>query len=271
MCSVARALEVVGERWTLLILRDAFLGVRRFDDFQRSLGDRPQRPQHPPAAARRGGPARAAPLPGAPRALRVPPDRAWARPVARRRRADAVGRPPPRRPRRPADGPRAPRLRRRRSTTAASARACGADVGPRDVAVQVAERRSDRPYRGNCIDVRVSGTLAAGPGCASCPGPCGRTSCAAPARGPGCARRFVVRLHRRGPRRRRACGRRRRATGLVVRGHAGGRERPCCRRRPRRPCRGTPRPSPTTSAMASGHVVTRRRARSGRGWRPACR
>lgn len=37
-CSVARTLEVVGERWTLLILRDAFLGVRRFDEFQRSLG-----------------------------------------------------------------------------------------------------------------------------------------------------------------------------------------------------------------------------------------
>ena len=37
-CSVARALEVVGERWTILILRDAFLGVRRFDDFQRNLG-----------------------------------------------------------------------------------------------------------------------------------------------------------------------------------------------------------------------------------------
>ena len=37
-CSVARALEVVGERWTILILRDAFLGVSRFDDFQRSLG-----------------------------------------------------------------------------------------------------------------------------------------------------------------------------------------------------------------------------------------
>ena len=35
---MARALEVVGERWTLLILRDAFNGVRRFDDFQRSLG-----------------------------------------------------------------------------------------------------------------------------------------------------------------------------------------------------------------------------------------
>ena len=37
-CSIASALETLGERWTLLILRDAFLGTRRFDDFQRSLG-----------------------------------------------------------------------------------------------------------------------------------------------------------------------------------------------------------------------------------------
>jgi DNA-binding HxlR family transcriptional regulator len=37
-CSVARTLEVVGEWWTILILRSAFSGVRRFDDFQRSLG-----------------------------------------------------------------------------------------------------------------------------------------------------------------------------------------------------------------------------------------
>jgi DNA-binding HxlR family transcriptional regulator len=33
-CSLARALEIVGERWTMLILRDCFLGVRRFSDFQ---------------------------------------------------------------------------------------------------------------------------------------------------------------------------------------------------------------------------------------------
>jgi DNA-binding HxlR family transcriptional regulator len=33
-CSIARALGVVGERWTLLIVRDAFYGVRRFNDFQ---------------------------------------------------------------------------------------------------------------------------------------------------------------------------------------------------------------------------------------------
>ncbi len=38
VCSIARALEVVGERWSLLVIRDAFLGVRRFDDFQRDLG-----------------------------------------------------------------------------------------------------------------------------------------------------------------------------------------------------------------------------------------
>ena len=35
--SVARALEVVGERWTLLILREAFFGVRRFGQFARNL------------------------------------------------------------------------------------------------------------------------------------------------------------------------------------------------------------------------------------------
>jgi DNA-binding HxlR family transcriptional regulator len=37
-CSVAQTLEVVGEWWTLLILRDAFLSVTRFDDFQERLG-----------------------------------------------------------------------------------------------------------------------------------------------------------------------------------------------------------------------------------------
>lgn len=38
VCSIARSLEVVGERWTLLILRDAVLGVERFEQFQESLG-----------------------------------------------------------------------------------------------------------------------------------------------------------------------------------------------------------------------------------------
>ena len=37
-CSIAQALEVVGEWWTLLILRDAVLGITRFEDWQRRLG-----------------------------------------------------------------------------------------------------------------------------------------------------------------------------------------------------------------------------------------
>lgn len=36
-CSIARTLDIVGERWTLLVLRDAFNGVRRFDDFAANL------------------------------------------------------------------------------------------------------------------------------------------------------------------------------------------------------------------------------------------
>ncbi len=37
-CSMASTLEIIGERWTILIVRDIFLGIRRFDDLQRDLG-----------------------------------------------------------------------------------------------------------------------------------------------------------------------------------------------------------------------------------------
>ena len=37
-CSVAQCLEVAGDWWTMLIVRDTFLGVTRFEDFQRRLG-----------------------------------------------------------------------------------------------------------------------------------------------------------------------------------------------------------------------------------------
>jgi len=37
-CSIARALSVVGERWTMMIVRDVFLGIRRFDALQADLG-----------------------------------------------------------------------------------------------------------------------------------------------------------------------------------------------------------------------------------------
>jgi len=38
LCSVARALELIGEWWTLLIVREAFFGTKRFSDFERMLG-----------------------------------------------------------------------------------------------------------------------------------------------------------------------------------------------------------------------------------------
>jgi DNA-binding HxlR family transcriptional regulator len=37
-CSLARTLSIIGDRWTLLILRDCFLRVRRYEDFQQRLG-----------------------------------------------------------------------------------------------------------------------------------------------------------------------------------------------------------------------------------------
>jgi DNA-binding HxlR family transcriptional regulator len=37
-CSIARTLELIGERWTILILRDVFLGTYRFEELQRGLG-----------------------------------------------------------------------------------------------------------------------------------------------------------------------------------------------------------------------------------------
>jgi len=40
-CPIARSLERVGEWWSILILRDAFLGLTRFDEFQKSLGIAP--------------------------------------------------------------------------------------------------------------------------------------------------------------------------------------------------------------------------------------
>jgi DNA-binding HxlR family transcriptional regulator len=41
LCSFARTLAVIGDRWTMLVLREAFLGTRRYDDFQRYLAAAP--------------------------------------------------------------------------------------------------------------------------------------------------------------------------------------------------------------------------------------
>ena len=78
-CSVGRAMEILGERWTFLILREAFYGVRRFSDMQRNLGIARNILSDAPADARARRDPRAPPLPGGAGALRVP---AHARPAA---------------------------------------------------------------------------------------------------------------------------------------------------------------------------------------------
>ena len=40
-CSMARAMEVVGDRWSILILREAYYGVKRFDEFEYYVGVAP--------------------------------------------------------------------------------------------------------------------------------------------------------------------------------------------------------------------------------------
>ena len=37
-CSIARTVSVIGDRWTLLVLRESFMGIRRFEDFEKRLG-----------------------------------------------------------------------------------------------------------------------------------------------------------------------------------------------------------------------------------------
>lgn len=37
-CSIARTLSVIGDTWSIMIIRNAFLGIRRFEDFQKNLG-----------------------------------------------------------------------------------------------------------------------------------------------------------------------------------------------------------------------------------------
>ena len=52
-CSLALTLDVIGERWTLLILREAFFGKKRFEEFQKRPRHRAQHPDCAPQSARR--------------------------------------------------------------------------------------------------------------------------------------------------------------------------------------------------------------------------
>ena len=131
-CSVGRAMEILGERWTFLILRESFYGVRRFSDMQRNLGiARNILSTRLQTLVARGHP-RAPPLPGGARALRVPADRGRPRPVSGDRRDHALGR---RAPHRRAGPPVVLRhnLRRARPTRVLVCAHCREALHPHDV------------------------------------------------------------------------------------------------------------------------------------------
>ena len=74
-CAAGRAMAILGERWTFLILHEAFHGVRRFSEMQRNLGiARNILSVRLQLLVAHGHP-REAPLPGRPGALRVPAER----------------------------------------------------------------------------------------------------------------------------------------------------------------------------------------------------
>ena len=107
-CSIARTLDIVGEKWALLAIREVFLGNRRFDEMVRQTGA----PRDTLAARLRtlvaAGILERLAVFRAPGPLRVLPDRRGPRPVPGHRHPDALGRPVPSRREWPAPDPPAP-------------------------------------------------------------------------------------------------------------------------------------------------------------------
>ena len=109
-CSIAKALDIVGDPWTMLILRDALLGVKRFETFSTRLGiPRATLSARLDHLCERGV-LEQRPIPGPAGARRVRLDAEGSGVAAGRRHADAMGRPVGAR-RRPADDDRRHRHR----------------------------------------------------------------------------------------------------------------------------------------------------------------
>ena len=133
-CSIAGALEVVGERWSLLIVRDVFLGLRRFDEIQAAPRHRAQRPADAPArgCSEHGVLEKRLYQERPPRYEYRLTEKGldlWPTIVALMQWGDRYAAPAGG----PAGAARTPRLRRARSTSTASATTCGARLSVRDV------------------------------------------------------------------------------------------------------------------------------------------
>ena len=134
-CSVAQCLEVIGEWWSMLIVRDAFLGVRRFDDFQTRLGISRNILTTRLTSLVDAGVLQKVPYQERPRAPRVPPHREGPRSVARAHGHARVGRQMGGAGRCPARG-RPRRVRRGHGRSPTPAAHCGESVDHRSVHVR---------------------------------------------------------------------------------------------------------------------------------------
>ena len=103
VCSIARTLEVLGERWTLLVIRDVFNGSRRFDQIQENLGVARNVLSNRLARLVEEGILEKRAYQERPARYEYFLTQPGSRPVAGDDRAAALGRPLPRRARRPAD------------------------------------------------------------------------------------------------------------------------------------------------------------------------
>ena len=131
-CSIGQSLEVVGEWWSLLIIRDAFMGVTRFDDFQERLGIARNVLNQRLSHLVDEGVFERVRLQRASAALRLRPHGTGPRSVASGRRTSAVGRPLAS-PRRAAPPVGAPSSAATSQSSSLVCRHCGEPVGPTDV------------------------------------------------------------------------------------------------------------------------------------------
>jgi hypothetical protein len=126
-------MEILGERWTFLILREAFYGVRRFSDMQRNLGIARNILSTRLQSLVGAGHLRAAALSGEPERYEYRLTQAGARPLPGDRDADALGRRAPAGRARPAGGACATTSAAMRPTRCWSARTAAKELRPRDV------------------------------------------------------------------------------------------------------------------------------------------
>src|SRR6478609_8810924 len=98
-CPIAASLELIGERWSLLIIRELALGNRRFSGIVKQTGAPRDRVAAQGARTRGGGPPGDLPVGAA--TVRLPPDRVGPGSGSRSGRADGMGFGPCRRGRRP--------------------------------------------------------------------------------------------------------------------------------------------------------------------------